>query len=315
MHLNGSKKLALIGLFAWSFVWLPEADAGPWTQKKDGFYIKWAPAFFFTRTEFDHNGDRVAIFREREGFDNASFQELSLTLYAEYGFTDRLTLIGNLPYRHLTSAWDRFIEFDPGDGTIVRANVPAEPKVFGFSDLTLSARCLIFPDPIVVSIQTGFKIPLGYREQPRNDGAPLGTGNADFEAHLLIGRSLAPYPVYVSSGIGFRIRTGPLHNEVIYNAEAGYRLNRFLFRLGVDGIRNVRKPPDLAGNIVVTPLPGGGGVAPSVIVGDQHITKINPSIGLEFQPGRTVQLEAFHTIAGRNTTSGTVLALGLVFER
>lgn len=306
--------LAVFFLFSQSFL-VHVAQSGPWTQKKDGFYIKISPGYFYTDKEFNHTGDRVNIFLEKEGFDNASFRDISLTFYAEYGFSDRLTLVANLPYKHLTSEWTRFIEFDPGDGTLIRQEIPAQPKVFGFSDLTLSARYLLLPDPLVLSVQTGVKVPLGYTLQPENDGPPLGTGDTDVEAHLLVGRSLSSLPVYLSSGIGYRIRTGPLHDEILYNAEIGYRLNRVSLRIGVDGIQNTRKPPDLAGSVVVTPLPGGGGVTPSVIVGDQHVTKINPAIGLELRPGRTIQLEAFHTVAGRNTTSGTVFSLGLVFGR
>lgn len=62
----------------------------------------------------------------------------------------------------------------------------------GFADLTVSGRYALLDAPFVVSLQGGVKQPLGYEEQPDNDGAPLGTGDGDFEAHLLVGKSLFP---------------------------------------------------------------------------------------------------------------------------
>ncbi len=283
------------------------ALAGAWTQKKGGYYFKISSNYFFTKNEFNHNGNRVRIFDERISFENASFRDFNVTTYLEYGLTDRLTLVGGLPFKILTSEWDKFLTGDIFAGS-------ESLNTVGFADLAVSGRYAILAEPVVVSLQGGFKFPLGYEKKPDNDGAPLGTGDVDVEGHLLFGASLYPLPIYLTTGIGYRHRGGPLHDEIVYSAEVGYNLDKFLFKVNIDGIQNTTTPPDLAGMPVVTPLPGGGGVLPSVIVGDQHITKISPSIIYSLRKGLAIQGEILHVLAGTNTTSGTMFSLGFVIS-
>ncbi len=145
-------------------------------------------------------------------------------------------------------------------------------------DLTLSGKRLILETPLTLAVQAGVKLPLLYNEKPNNNGPPLGSGAFDGEVHLLAGRSLYTRPSYVTGSLGYRRRGGRLNDEAVYAAEAGYTKGRTLFKVTLDGVRNTSKPPDIVGNMVVTPLEGGGGVLPDLVVGDQHIVKLNPAL-------------------------------------
>ena len=185
----------------------------------------------------------------------------------------------------------------------------------GFADLTVSGRYALLDASFVVSLQGGVKLPLWYEAQPDNDGAPLGTGDVDFEAHLLVGKSLFPLSAYLTSSIGYRCRTGELHDQVVFSAELGYSANRFLTKVTLDGVRSTITPPDLAGQPVTTPLPGGGGAVPNVIEGDQNIFKVSPSVTYKLNPSIALQGELFHTFAGKNTVAGTTYSFVIVLTK
>lgn len=298
--------LILIGLYI--FTYYSSSFAGAWPQKRGGYYFKISANYFYTNKEYNYLGDKLPIFAERIGFENASFQDFNLTAYAEYGMTDRLTMIANLPFKVLNSKRDKYLSQDI---------LASKESLFttGLADLALFGRYALITNPVALSLQGGVKLPLGYEKRPNNDGAPLGTGDLDYEGQILFGASLYPGPIYFTSGIGYRIRTGPLHDEIVYSAEIGYTKNRFLFKINLDGIQNTSTPPDFIGMPVVTPLPGGGGVVPSVIVGDQHILKISPSIIFNFKDHLAIQGELLHVISGKNTVSGSILSLALIISK
>ena len=106
----------------------------------------------------------------------------------------------------------------------------------GFADLTVSGRYALLDASFVVSLQGGVKLPLGYQEQPDNDGAPLGTGDVDFEGHLLVGKSLFPIPAYLTGSIGYRCRTGELHDQVLGYSAGDFHLTE------LPGSQNPHKP-------------------------------------------------------------------------
>lgn len=284
-----------------------ETTAGAWTQKRGGYFLKFSASYLYTTKEFNHLGDRLNIFQERVVYRNTSFQDFNLNAYFEYGLWENATLVANLPFKVLTSDWTELI---------LGGNLTSDVTIstVGFSDLSLSLRYRLLRAPLVVSLQGGVKLPLGYDQQPENDGPPLGTGEIDAEGNLLLGASLYPLPVYLTAGAGYRNRGGLLHDEVLYSLEAGVSRGRALLKVTVDGVLSTATPPDIYGRTIVTPLPGGGGVAPNIIVGDQDIQKVSPSIIYQLRDGLALQVEALHIFAGKNTISGTTYSLGVIFS-
>jgi len=170
--------------------------------------------------------------------------------------------------------------------------------------------------PVALSFEAGVKIPMGYEDQPDNDGPPLGSGKVDFLVGAFLGRSLWPLPGYISGGIGYRYRGGELHDDIPFNVEAGYRWRKLFGKVRLQGLKNTVEPQDLSGATVMTPIPGGGGATPNnIIVGDQDWLKLMPNLVYVVSPRFQLSAEAFIVLAGKNTTAGTTYVFGLVFTR
>jgi hypothetical protein len=284
-----------------------EPSAQAWVQPKDGYYFKVSGSVLHTNDEFNFEGDRQPIFAEDLSRRDTSFRDVSITGYLEYGLSNNLTLVATVPFKILTSKDTRTLAGQPIRRTSATNG--------GLSDLFVSLRAPIVQGPLAMSLQGGIKLPLGYEKEPDNDGPPLGTGEIDAQIDLHAGHSLYPIPAYVSAGVGYRLRGGELHDEVSYSVEGGYTAGPVFLKLRFDGLQNVTDPPDLAGLIVMTPLPGGGGVTPTVVVGDQDVFKISPTVSYLFTESFSLTAEAFHTIAGKNTVAGTSFAVGVVYTR
>ena len=132
---------------------------------------------------------------------------------------------------------------------------------------------------------------------------------------MLIGKSLFPFPAYLTGGVGYRRRSGPLQDQILFTAEGGYSFGSVLVKVTFDGLKSTIAPPDIVGQPVTTPLPGGGGAFPNIIQGDQDIFKINPSIIVNLTKQIAMQGEFLHVYAGKNTVSGTSYSLGLIYTK
>jgi hypothetical protein len=287
--------------------------AGAWTQRRNGYYLKWSGNFFSTASEYNHSGDRRPIFDEHPAREDASFRDLNIGLYLEYGLFPDLTIVADLPYKFLRARWNSFIEFGGPNG-LEKITIPEEHTNHGFTDLKLLGRYALFTQPFVLSLQGGPHLPL-YSRDPESTAPQLGTGEFQLEAQILVGKSFWPSPFYVTGGGGYRHRNGPLNDELLYHVELGYSTKRFLLKFYLEGIRNTKQPPDLVGMPIETPIQGGGGVFPDVIVGDKHETKLAPALFYFVNEHFALQLEALSTIYGVNTTNGTTLSLAVILRR
>ena len=78
--------------------------AGAWVQQPGAHYLKLSANYLSTSEEFDHRGERLVILAEDPGFTDASFRDLNATLYGEYGWRQRVSLIASLPLKSLRSS-------------------------------------------------------------------------------------------------------------------------------------------------------------------------------------------------------------------
>jgi len=225
-------------------------------------------------------------------------------IYSEYGLTDYFTFIGELPFKSLTTK-RTVASFYGGDEIAITS---------GFADLGLYGKLAIFDNPLALSLQAGTRIPLGYSKEPQNNGPRLGSAEMSYEGHILLGSSFYPLPMYFSGSVGYRHRSGELNDEVIFTAEIGYTLGPIFIKTYVEALRNVTTPPDIYGQPIVTPLPGGGGVLPNIIIGDQHLTKVIPSITINLGNIVGIQFEVIESITGRNALNGTTYSIGLLLH-
>ena len=284
------------------------AGAQAWVKKRGEYFFKFTGQYLYTTEEFNSNGDLQEINAEDEGKSDASFREVAFTAYIEYGLTDQFTLVANVPFKVLTT--EEIEQLAAGTRSIETTRTNG-----GLGDLDLYLRLPIVQRSFAMSFQPGLKIPLGYEQNPDNNGPALGSGEIDGEINLIAGLSLYPLPAYLSAAAGYRVRGGELHDEILFGAEGGVTFGRLFVKLRFEGTKNETTPPDLFGETVVTPVAGGGGGINDVLIGDQDVYKILPTISYSFGETFEATAEAYHTFAGKNTLAGTTYAVGIVLKR
>jgi hypothetical protein len=284
-------------------------QAGAWVQKKKGYYIKISTGYLRATEEYDHLGNKKNIQEDFEIYQNAAYEEITTTAYLEYGLIPRLTLVANLPFKVATNSRIESSNYFTG------GQRDTSYTTTGFGDLELKARLGILTDgPVVVSLQPLVKIPL-YKNDAGHPGPALGTGDVDIEAKLLAGSSFHPLPYYLTGGIGYRHRTGKLHDEVVFNAEAGATFEKLNLKLEFRGVKNTNTPPDIYGGPIQLPLPGGGGVVPVRLFGDQDYVKLIGEVVYKLSDRVGFSGGIFHMLHGKNIVAGTTYQIGLVLLR
>jgi hypothetical protein len=278
------------------------AHGGAWVQKQDSYYFKVAVSYLDTDRELNFNGDEVDILSGDTLSIDASYRDLTISTYVEYGITDRITVVGTLPFKVLTSRRTQLSDLAPD----IRRDIDATTG--GLGDLGLGLRYPLLSAPFPVSLQGTVKLPLGYDRSPENMGPPLGSGHVDIEGALLAGVSLYPFPAYLTGGAGYRVRGGDLADEMVFNVEGGVTWRRIMARLGADATLSTADPPDLG-------QAGDGRASSSVVITEQDVVKITPAVAVLLSNEISLVFEAFHIVDGKNTVTGTTWSAGIAFRQ
>jgi hypothetical protein len=297
------RRCAAVALAATVFA--PEAaTGGAWVQKKDSYYLKVSASYLYTERELDFDGNEVDILSGQDGIAGASYRDIGAAIYLEYGVTDRLTVVGTLPFKVLRS---RRTE----DNEVIDLKRDVEATTSGLGDMSLGLRYPLRSAPFPLSAYGAARLPLGYERTPENGGPPLGSGRVDLEGSVLAGASLRPFPGgtgYLTGGVGYRVRTGALDDEFFFSIEAGVSWRRLMARFGVDALFSTTDPPNLA-------EPDGGTASASMVVTNQDILKLTPGLSLSLNEEVSLVLEAFDIVDGKNTVTGTTWSAGVVYRQ
>jgi hypothetical protein len=271
------------------------AIAGAWTQSAKGYFFKLSGNYLKTNGEFDGDGNEVDLFTPIEGEDRSDgeFRDVNASAYLEYGAIERVTLIGQVAVKHVTSRY--VLEQQSGSRREI------ETSTFGFGDLTAGIRYGITSRPVALSIQAAAKVPLGYDREPPGGEPPLGNGETDFEVKGLAGFSFYPVPIYLTGGAGIRARGGDAENEVLYEAEAGYATPGFLAKITVD-IVDSRGEAASAGDF-------------ASVTGEADFVKLLPGVAARIAPGTWLTADVIHVMDGTNTLAGTTLSVGVAYTK
>lgn len=298
-------RVVLLIVFAGSSTLL----AGAWVQKKGAYFLKFGSGFHRTGQEFNYLGEKIDIFEDLEVYENTAYQEFKLKVYGEYGLTSRLTLVADVPFKIATSEQTQVSNYFEG------GRRDTAFTTVGLGDVAFYTRLGILDGPLVISLQPGVKIPMGYSTDKDDEGPTLGTGDVDVEGALLVGSSLYPTPIYITGSVGYRHRSGRLHDEYFATIETGLALAKFLFKSEFSILRNEMDPPDIFGGTIVLPLPGGGGVVPDRLFGDQDFSKLNLEAVYKLKDNMGLSGEIIHMLAGKNIITGSTFQLGLTLTR
>ena len=262
---------------AWAAAPPAPAAAGAWAQPAGGYYAKASGIRYGAEEVYNDMGRRAGM-----GMDGERFDSVQSFLYVEYGLRPRLTLVSQFGAGRLTS-----------ENRMVRRERTAT------GDLEVWLKYQTLDDPVVVSPMVGVKAPIGYEE---GGDPPVGTGDFDAEARLLLARSLYPLPAYVGLEAGYRLRRGPFSNQVSWSGEVGATPRSWLFVKLLAGGTDTRTSG--AGEDL-------GVVGASTQVSEGDFTKVGGNVAVRLIEGVWLDLLHERTVAGENIGAGSSWGLGL----
>ena len=262
------------------FLIASDASAGAWTQKKGDYYLKLAGGYLNTTQDIDAAGEKVR--KDGEG----ELRDVNCTAYLEYGITDAFTLVATAPYKNMK------------DTRTFQTGTALERR-WGFGDVEVRMRRLLWNRDFVASVAAGGKIPTWF-EDDESTRVPLSTKKVDGDVRLLVGKSLYPLPGYFTGEVGYRLRGGTFSNEWFYTLEGGVTYDRVLIKGFISGIRTF-------GNCEAGDEVG--------LIGDQNILKISPGIIYRVTPRVEVSMDLIHIASGCNTTAGNTFFVGVALKR
>ncbi len=285
------------------------ALAQAWPQPEGGVYLKLSHGRSDADQQFNSDGNARPY---AEGVKDHAFADRSGYLYAEYGLTPRLTLVGLLPFKTLTT---RDLDFEYAAQAVGSAQIGAR---YGLADLfRLSGT------RHTAAVAGLLTIPLGYE---RNRTPAVGTGQVDAQASLHYGLSLYPLPLYAQVGGGYRMRsdvyvfsstvdcvpnrsigctadTRPDYgNEWFYTAEVGASDGRWmLLQALVQGVSSTQ---------IIEPerITADGGLPTR-----QRFLKVGGGITVYPLAAVGVSIQAFRTPVGANTIRSTDVFVGIEY--
>lgn len=191
---------------------------GPWPQGKGNGYFKLSEWWISFDEHYTDTGDKDP---------NLTTGVYNTSIYAEYGLTDRLTGVVNLPFFSRTTMNNLISE------TTGAVLVEGE-ALNGLGDAELGLKYTLTQDgaglPIALSLTFG--LPLGEDQGGSQGNLQLGDGefNQLLMAHIGSSFQLGSANAYWSAILGVNNRSNNFSDELRYGLEAGVNLaqDRFL---------------------------------------------------------------------------------------
>lgn len=262
-------------------------QAGAWTQPKTHGYYE-------ISTQMLRGDD----YRDRDGFATLipTLSEYTVSLYAEYGLLDNVTLVGYAPlFKRITlnEQIGRDSDFVYFGGDAVQ----------GIADAELGVRYRLLDSPAgVVSAALTLGLPLGDDSHP--NGLLTGDGEFDQQLSLLFGRSLYPLPGYLGLEIAYGLRHSGYADDVSVRAEAGMSWRRWSFSLRAQTLESLDNGDES--------VRGGAG---GLYGNDRRYLIYGPKVGMSL--GQDLQLSVSAMVASRlrNAIAAPSLSVGLSRKR
>lgn len=202
-----------------------QSHAGAWVAKKGDSYNKVGVSDYSATDFFGGNPDL------------GEFEGTSVSYYGEWGLGSNWGLFTSVLYQDITQT--------DSSGVSTQND--------GLGDIDVGVKYQWQAEPFVLSTQLLAKLPYLYDE---DDALPLGNGQEDLEAKVLIGKSLGSLG-YVGFELGYRFRTDEPSDEIRYLIEYGVSLSdNFYLRAKLDGIESANNADvqfDGGGNLSRTP--------------------------------------------------------------
>lgn len=267
------------------------AHAAAWTAPPRSIYAKLSYSASSANEQFGFGGLTRPIV---DGISDYPFADRSVYLYAEYGLKERLTLIGQLPFKRVF-VHDRLFRY----------------RTTGLGDVGLGARYRLGArGPWVLSAAGLLNIPTGYSHASR---PPLGPGSVDVTAGLELGRSFYPRPGYATAALGYTYRSSArvtgvagadsaatvnYADQLRYTLETGWTIRqRVTLKALVHGVYALRA--------------GGTAFTITSIPSSERYFKVGGGAALRVTPHFDLTADVGVTPFGRNTAKSIDITLGV----
>lgn len=184
---------------------------GAWVKEKGKGYAKLSQSAIIANQFYNLDGEIIDI---------TTTGIYITSLYAEYGITDKFTVVGYVPFFRNTLNERQFRtsgRIEPGD------------SFNSIGDINIGLQySLLKKGSFVMSTSLTLGLPTGSTNG--GDTELLQTGDGEFNQLLKIhgGYSFYPAPFYTSFGLGINNRTKNFSDEFHAFAEVGYIANKFI---------------------------------------------------------------------------------------
>ena len=194
--------------------------AQAWVKSKGHGFYKLDFTFIKANQVLDARGE-IVPFRTLGNY--------SSNFYGEYGLTDKITVIGFVPF---------YVRNVMNETKGVQTNNIIEPAIVNnnFGDMDLGFRYQLPIKNVAVAANLILGIPTGDSEQP--DG--LFTGDGEFNQLLKIATGTGGKRWWTQGALGFNNRTKGFSDEFRYDFEFGYKFfnDRLLAIFKINGIES-----------------------------------------------------------------------------
>lgn len=194
---------------------------GPWTQEKGRGYAQLSFTFIPAYGSlYGRDGKTINLNRE--------VSDQTLLGYGEYGLTPRLTLIGEVPLKFVSTADELLSGSDFPD------NVLESGSLSGLGNVSLALKyALLQKKRLLLSGQVKIDAPTATGKA--NTGLRTGTDTWGVAPTLILGGSRRNIYVFVESGV--RFRGNNYSQEFLLGGEAGISLFSRFWLIGVLDVR------------------------------------------------------------------------------
>ncbi len=287
-------------------------------MNKGGIYSKLSLNYYFTNYTFTEGGGKERL------PSGTKFTDKNATFYMEYGITDRLTVSASVPYKKLRSSYRQ--EIQAGDRTLKRRVVK---HYRGVGDMEFGLKYCFLTEPVVTSLQFFTKTAWAYSG---NEKVMPGNNQNDYEARILLGKSLWPFPGYCGAEFGYRWRTNKPSDEYRYLLEFGFNpFKKLSLRFKLDGVKSVKNAglPDPPQPLYTSYIDEETGEVIKVRSGSSTTQfSSNPSLGLEYDLGKLEMTASYQAAKnwflefsytnypyGKNISPGDQYSFGIVYYK
>ncbi|MEK6479501.1 hypothetical protein WJR50_18295 [Catalinimonas sp. 4WD22] len=198
-----------------------------WVRKKAETFTQLSISSYQSDRYYNLDGEMVTT---------TDFAQHNLYFYSEYGLTEKLTIIANLP--------------------LLRAHgFTSTETIWGVGDLRVDAKYGFLQEILPISISVGVEAPIAKpnRFAENQDGLgsinlPTGDGEWNFWSTLAISGSLHPLPAYINLSGSYNKRTSfegqHFKDQWVANAQFGYQFFQKLWLQLSVGVQNTIGEPE-----------------------------------------------------------------------